>query len=108
MQIARTTAPSLTHQTDKQAQLRQAAEGFEELFVGLLLKSARAASLGDDIMGSSAVDSTRDLFDAEIARSSAGRTGFGIADAVERQFSGFAGPSTEPAAATALALRKDV
>jgi peptidoglycan hydrolase FlgJ len=37
-------------------------------------------------MGSSAVDKTRDLFDAEIARSSANRTGLGIADAVERQF----------------------
>ncbi|MBD1203387.1 MAG: rod-binding protein [Rhodobacteraceae bacterium] len=78
---------------DQQAELRKAAEGFEELFLGLFLKSARASSLGEDIMGSSAVDKTRDLFDAEIARASAGRTGFGIADAVERQFSRFVSPS---------------
>jgi len=82
-------ATHLTPHRDARSDLRQAAEGFEELFLGLFLKSARAGSLGDDLMGSSAVDSTRDLFDAEIARASAGRTGFGIADAVERQFSGF-------------------
>lgn len=89
MEIKPTSSLSLTPQRDQQADLRKAAEGFEELFLGLFLKSARAGSLGEDIMGSSAVDSTRDLFDAEIARASAGRTGFGIADAVERQFSGF-------------------
>lgn len=89
MDIKPVSAPHLTPQRDAAADLRQAAEGFEELFLGLFLKSARAGSLGEDIMGSSAVDSTRDLFDAEIARASAGRTGFGIADAVERQFARF-------------------
>ena len=90
MEIKSTSASlALNPQRDQQADLRKAAEGFEELFLGLFLKSARAGSLGEDIMGSSAVDSTRDLFDAEIARASAGRTGFGIADAVERQFLGF-------------------
>lgn len=87
---------------DQQAELRKAAEGFEELFLGLFLKSARASSLGEDIMGSSAVDKTRDLFDAEIARASSGRTGFGIADAVERQFSRFVS-----SAAAANAYRAD-
>lgn len=71
------------------ADLRRAAEGFEEIFLTQMLKAARSASLGDDIMGSSAVEKTRDLFDAEIARSSSRRTGLGIADAVERQFSPF-------------------
>lgn len=75
--------------TESAKTLRKAAEGFEELFLTQFLKAARAGHLGDDIMGSSAVDSTRDMFDAEIARSSSGRTGFGIADAVERQFSRF-------------------
>lgn len=88
-------ATHLAPQRDAQSDLRRAAEGFEELFLGLFLKSARAGSLGEDIMGSSAVDSTRDLFDAEIARASAGRTGFGIADAVERQFSRFVQPKAD-------------
>ena len=95
MDIKPASGLSLTPQRDQQAVLRQAAEGFEELFLGLFLKSARGGALGDDIMGSSAVDSTRDLFDAEIARASAGRTGFGIADAVERQFSRFVQPKVD-------------
>lgn len=82
-------ALSMHPDIDKSKVLRQAAEGFEELFLTQFLKAARAGHLGDDIMGSSAVDSTRDMFDAEIARASSGRTGFGIADAVERQFQRF-------------------
>lgn len=89
MEIKGLPAPSLTPHSDPRAELHKAAEGFEELFLGLFLKSARAGSLGDDIMGSQAVDSTRDLFDAEIARSSASHTRLGIAEAVERQFSRF-------------------
>lgn len=90
MKVDTTAAPSLHHATDKPKLLRQAAEGFEELFLTQLLKAARAGHLGDDIMGSSAVDSTRDMFDAQIAKSSSGHTGLGIADAVERQFQRFA------------------
>ena len=46
--------------------------------------------LGASVLGGEAyLPFSRDLFDAEIARASAGRTGFGIADAVERQFARF-------------------
>ncbi|MBC2834757.1 rod-binding protein [Paragemmobacter straminiformis] len=89
MDVKAAPALSLKPEPDKPAMLRQAAEGFEELFLTQLLKAARAGHLGEDIMGSSAVDSTRDMFDAQIAKSSSGRTGFGIADAVERQFQRF-------------------
>lgn len=75
-------------QADRAA-LRKAAEGFEEMFLSEFLKSARSGHLAEDIMGGSGVDQFRDMFDAEIAKSSSGRTGFGIADAVERQFDGF-------------------
>lgn len=68
--------------------LRKAAEGFEEFFLRIMLKSARSTGVEDKLTSSSAVKSTQDLFDAEIARVSSGRTGFGIADAVVRQFSG--------------------
>lgn len=91
----RPVAPRLVPQHDPQADLRRAAEGFEELFLGLFLKSARAGSLGEDIMGSSAVDSTRDLFDAEIARASASHSRLGIANAVERQFSRLVAPKAD-------------
>ncbi|MCE6961896.1 rod-binding protein [Cereibacter sphaeroides] len=69
--------------------LRQAAQGFESLFVTELLKAGRAGLPGDDLLGSAGVDTARDMLDMELARSSAARTGFGIADAIERQFAPF-------------------
>ena len=68
------------------ADLHKAAQGFEELFLGMMLKSARSASLGDDIMGGEAVDSARDMLDTELSRTAAGHANLGIAAAVERQF----------------------
>jgi flagellar protein FlgJ len=85
--------PTLTPPRDSAADLRRAAEGFEELFLTQFLKAARSASLGDDILGSGAVEKTRDLFDAEIARSASAHSRLGIADAVERQFSRFVAPN---------------
>lgn len=71
----------------RQAELRRAAEGFEELFLNELLKAAHSAHLAEDVLGGSGVDQAQSMFDAEVARASSGRTGFGLADAVERQFS---------------------
>lgn len=73
---------------DRQAaELRKAAEGFEAIFLNTFMKSAREASLGDDLMGSSAVDSAREMYETEVTRLASGRAGLGIADAIERQFS---------------------
>jgi flagellar protein FlgJ len=86
MKIGPTPMP-LTPSPERQAQdLRKAAEGFEAIFLSTFLKAARQTTLGDDLMGGSAVDRTRDMFDAEVTRLASGRSGFGIADAVERQF----------------------
>lgn len=70
-------------------ELREAAEGFEAIFMDTFLKTARAASLGEDLMGSNAVDAARDMFETEITRMASSRAGLGIADAVERQFKPF-------------------
>ena len=68
------------------ADLRKAAEGFEAIFLNTFLKAAREASLGEDIMGSQAVSSTRDMYETEVTRMASGRAGLGLADAVVRQF----------------------
>jgi flagellar protein FlgJ len=81
--------PRATSQPDIPADLRKAAEGFEALFLSLMLKAGRAGLPGDDLTGGSAVRSTTDLLDAQLARDAAGRSGFGIADAVARQFAGY-------------------
>lgn len=73
--------------TDKAEQLKQASEGFESLFLQQMLKAGRAASLSEDnLLSSSAVKTSESLLDAELAKSSAGKAGLGIAQAIYRQF----------------------
>lgn len=86
-------APATTGPVEKRPsadQLRQAGEGFEALFLTMLLKSGRAGLPGDDLTGSGAVTSGFEMLDAQLARDGATRAGLGIADAVVRQFSGTA------------------
>ena len=72
-------------------QLRQAGEGFEALFLTMLLKAGRASLPGDDLTGSGAVTSGFEMLDAQLARDGATAAGLGIADAVVRQFGGTLG-----------------
>lgn len=72
--------------SDRSAELRKAAEGFESIFLSTLMKSARAASLGEDLMGGQGVDSARDMLDTELSRIASSRSGLGVAQAIERQF----------------------
>ena len=86
MEITRAIPLAPTASPEKAAELRKAAEGFEAILLNTLMKSARATSLGDDLMGSNAVDQTRDMFDTEVTRQAAQSSHLGIADAIERQF----------------------
>lgn len=72
---------------DASDKLRAAAQAFESVFLQELMKSGRAAHLGEDILGSSAADTHRSLLDMQLADSAARRTDFGIAQAVYDQFS---------------------
>jgi flagellar protein FlgJ len=89
MEVKRLSGFALNTPQGDRAALRQAAEGFEEMLLTQLLKAARSAPLAEDITGGTGVDQFRSMFDSEVARASAGRTGFGIADAVERQFGSY-------------------
>lgn len=71
--------------------LRQAAQGFEALFLQKMMQTARTSQLGDDLLGSSAVDKTRDLFDMEMTQSASKTSSLGIADAIFRQMAPIAG-----------------
>lgn len=76
---------------DDRARLKSAAEGFEALFLQQMLKSARAASLGDGILDSSGRDKMQTMLDDSLAQVGAGHSGFGLAQAIERQFGALAG-----------------
>lgn len=66
--------------------IRKAAEGFEAIFLSTLLKGGRAGLPGDDLTGSAAVRSATAMLDTHLATEAAGRAGFGIAEAIARQF----------------------
>lgn len=68
------------------AQLRQAAEAFEAVFLRQVIGSMRQAKIGEDLFGSSASDQFRDMADARLADDMAARGSFGIAELLMQQF----------------------
>jgi len=66
----------------------KAAEGFESLFIATLLKGARAGLPGNDLTGGNGVNSATQMLDSQLAKVAGRHAGFGIAEAVARQFSG--------------------
>ena len=89
IQAARTTAENATLKPlDRNADLREAAEQFEAIFLNEFIKQARKAKLADDILGSDAQDTYQDMMDRELSTQLAGRVNLGIAEALVRQLGG--------------------
>jgi peptidoglycan hydrolase FlgJ len=84
------------------AALRQTAKQFEALLLQQMLKSMRAASLGDDVLGGEQTQFYQEMFDQQIAQHLAAGRGLGIADLMVRQMQMQAAPaSSEQVAALA-------
>lgn len=62
--------------------LDNAAEAFESIFVSMMMRSMRSTALGDDLLGSQATSTFRDMQDQQIAKEIAGRGALGIARAL--------------------------
>ena len=89
IQAARTTAENATLKPlDRNADLREAAEQFEAIFLNEFIKQARKAKLADDILGSEAQDTYQEMMDRELSTQLAGRVNLGIAEALVRQLGG--------------------
>ena len=89
IQAARTTAENATLKPlDRNADLREAAEQFEAIFLNEFIKHARKAKLADDILGSDAQDTYQEMMDRELSTQLAGRVNLGIAEALVRQLGG--------------------
>ena len=87
--VNQTQAPSLNNSGRATEQdLRDAADGFESLFVTMMLKAGRATSFGDELTGGKGVEMAQGLFDSKVAEVTANRTNLGISDAIFRQFGG--------------------
>jgi len=89
IQAARTTAENATLKPlDRNADLREAAEQFEAIFLNEFIKQARKAKLAEDILGSDAQDTYQEMMDRELSTQLAGRVNLGIAEALVRQLGG--------------------
>ena len=89
IKAARTTAENASLKPlDRNADLREAAEQFEAIFLNEFIKQARKARLAEDIFGSEAQDTYQDMMDRELSSQLAGRVNLGIAEALVRQLGG--------------------
>lgn len=71
-------------------ELRKAAVAFEALLLRQLIGTMRKGSLGEDMFGSSASTTYREMADARTADALAERGAFGMAVLIERQLKGSA------------------
>ncbi len=78
-------SPSVAADTSRLAtkdNLDKAAAQFEALFINQMLKSARAAKLGDGLFDSEALNQFRDMQDAKLSETMAVHTPMGIGKAL--------------------------
>ena len=86
IEAARATAENVSLKPlNHNADLREAAEQFEAIFLNEFIKQARKAKLAEDIFGSEAQDTYQDMMDRELSSQLAGRVNLGIAEALVRQ-----------------------
>ena len=78
-----------------EATIRKVAQQFEALLTQQVLKSSRATSLGDDLMGGSGLDLYKDMFDQQMAQQISSK-GLGLADVLVQQLKGSRVESTSP------------
>ncbi|MCK5831550.1 MAG: flagellar assembly peptidoglycan hydrolase FlgJ [Methylococcales bacterium] len=67
--------------------IKEVAKQFESIFVGMMLKSMRQASLAEGILDSSQSDFYRDMYDQQLSVELAGEGGLGLADVIAKQLS---------------------
>ena len=76
--------------------VKKAAQQFEALFTQQLLKSARAAKLGEDLLGGGQAEFYQDLFDQQMAMHLSSGKGLGLADVLVKQLQGLGAPASAP------------
>ncbi len=73
---------------DQEAALDQVSRQFESLFLQMMLKSMRDASLGGGLLDSRQSEFYREMYDKQIAMNMAEQKGIGLADVIKRQLGG--------------------
>lgn len=100
----------LKHQArnDQQTAIKEVAKQFESLFMNMMLKSMRDASMGDPIFDNNQSMVYRDMFDRQLALSISKGQGMGLAEVLARQLgqqiTGL--PEASPVAANSQTMTK--
>jgi flagellar protein FlgJ len=96
------------------AKLSGAAKEFEAIFVRQMLASARKANFGDELTGSGAMDTFREMQDSQFADLTAKSGTLGLAKQIEAHMAKFIGAATAavgtaatPAAGAVADVAKD-
>jgi peptidoglycan hydrolase FlgJ len=80
--------------------LKEAAQQFESLFTGMVLKSMREANFGDSLFGSDQEDMYQDMYDDQIASEISKGRGLGLADMLVQQLRRSGLPGTTQGSST--------
>lgn len=72
---------------DSRGALHTVAQQFESLFLGMMVKSMRDASIGDQLFDSNAQNTYLEMYDKELSLSLSSQGGIGLADTIVRQLS---------------------
>jgi len=73
------------HRGQTEDDLKNAATQFETIFLKMFLDQARESKLSDDLLGSSASDNFREMFDNEISKVGGEHFDLGLTDVMVRQ-----------------------
>lgn len=84
-------------EVDSQQTLKQVAGQFESLFINMMLKSMRQASLGDGVFDSSQSKMYQDMADQQLASDLSMRGGLGLQEAIIQQLGSYQLQSAQPA-----------
>ena len=94
-----------TSRLTSRANLKKAGEQFEAVFINMMLKSMRQASLGDGLLDGKNSETFRDMQDKQVAESMAAHQPIGIGKAMtdflarsQQSLQGSGGAPTAPAA----------
>jgi len=82
--------------------IRQVAKQFESLFVQMMLKSMRDTVPENEMFGSNAERTYRDMYDKQLSMNISEGRGIGLAQVIERQLGGEPEPLQAPAMAQAM------
>jgi peptidoglycan hydrolase FlgJ len=82
--IAQRVGPVATSRVETRENLKKAADAFEAIFTGMMMKSMRQASLGEAMLDSDATKTFRDMQDGEMARSISVGGNLGISKALQQ------------------------